>query len=413
MDGMNFPQLFRKMLVTKLRQSLSAVQSAPMTLPAPIRDQALHILSYALNKDAVEESVAWPLTSKLLLELAPRMELMGHRLDWMPFLERGIVASQLQNESKAAAEYELQLGILYRLVSQFDVAVDHVERSIQHFASLGDKRGEARSLNEFAWIKQLTHQQEDAYTYAMQALDLLGDSDIERAMSYRALGMVANNRGEWSEAEAFHRQALAICELTDDKQKRAWSLQNIANSLRHQKKFLEAIEYYKIAISELERLQDNYRLGIAQIGLGAAYHHSQDYQSAILCFQNAEQIATPLHDNLQLAMVYANWGLAELALSLFDDAIDKFSLAVDLYGRVGDVVWELNAMDGLAQGYLGNKSWRQAITTLESAIQRLPLIQHSPNYDYLYNTLNQHLVQAQLGLQSQDDLTGETDNQEF
>ena len=92
-DG-NPPQLFRRMMVTKLRQSLAAVQATPQFLPTQVRDQALHILSYGLKKEARDVEGCWKSTRYLLLEMAPRMELMGHRLDWLPFLKQAANAAQ-------------------------------------------------------------------------------------------------------------------------------------------------------------------------------------------------------------------------------------------------------------------------------------------------------------------------------
>ena len=108
---------FFAVMVTKLRQNLAAVQSAPQFLPTQVRDQALHILSYGLKDDSFTSDASWFVTRDLLSKMAPRMELMGHRYDWVPFLEKGIAIAQRFDEISRVAEYQLQLGILRLLTN--------------------------------------------------------------------------------------------------------------------------------------------------------------------------------------------------------------------------------------------------------------------------------------------------------
>ena len=151
-DG-NPPQLFRRMMVTKLRQSLAAVQSAPQFLPTQVRDQALHILSYGLKKEARDVEGCWKSTRYLLLEMAPRMELMGHRLDWLPFLKQAANAAQHNGDIHTLAHSQLFVAQMLRQISEFQEASQWAKESISNFSNAALPNGQAAALNELAWVE--------------------------------------------------------------------------------------------------------------------------------------------------------------------------------------------------------------------------------------------------------------------
>lgn len=284
--------------------TLEMIQQAGATLAPEERDQALHILSYALNLNT-----AWPIAREMILLLAPKMELMGHRHDWMPYLERGIEESQRQGDLKVTAEYELQLGILYRMVSDFAMAKQVVQASIDHFSVVNDRQGQARGLNELASIEHLVNDYMRATEHVNSAVALLDKVDPELGMSYRVLGMIANNRGEWQKAEVHHRQALEIFEESHDRRKMGWSWHNLGVALYYQEKYSEAMDCYSKAATLLSELKDDHRWSMTQIGLGITYLALGDKESAIDCYHRAESIAQRLHDLMQLAMVQGNLGV--------------------------------------------------------------------------------------------------------
>ena len=162
--------------------------------------------------------------------------------------------------------------------------------SIAKFALIGDRNGEARSLNELAWIEHLTHDYDLADTNATRALQISGENDPERGMSLRTLGMIAYYREKLDIAENYHRQALAIFETIGDQQKSAWCLQNIGMVLRQKSQFGEAISYFERATVILEKLDDKSRWGMTQIGLGLTHYNAGNLLQARDCYLRAHTV---------------------------------------------------------------------------------------------------------------------------
>ena len=382
---------------TYLRQNLAylhdEIQNAVPIPAEEVRTQAMHTLSYTLK---VRE--AWLPTRDLLLALASSMEQAGHREDWIPYLTRALEGSIAAGDQSAAAEFHLQLALLYRLLSQFKTAHEHIVASIDQFASLGEARNQARALNELAWLEQLQHGYEDAGQHVEQALSFLDEDDPERGMSYRVQGMIAFYQKHLAEAEFYHLKALTLFQQQKNLRRIAWARQNLAAVLREQKKLEEAIAYFQEAAIILWDLQDIYHWATVQMNLGVVYLNSERASQGLPYFEHAEQISNKLNDTLQSAMVSTCFGLAFLALAEYTKAENAFLRAINLYGKLGDAAWRLNAVDGLAMVYLGEQQYSKARTILTDALNELPRINKLPNYNYLFLSINKHFQEAKNGL---------------
>lgn len=388
----SYPTTFHTYICRTIELALTNVRATAGLLPDAVRKQALHALSYALGLDA-----AWPVTRELLLVMAPKMEQAGHRTDWMPYLEQGITAGERLGDWPAVAEYQLQLGMLYRMISQFETAKAWLSRSVANFAQAADGPNQARALNELAWVEHLQHRYAEATAHVEQALGLLPGDHPECGMSYRVLGMIAIFQKKWEEAELLHLKALVIFEQQGHQRRIAWGLQNVATALTNQHKFIAAFEYYQKAANTLLVMNDIYNWGIVQMNLGLAYLYSKNPELALSYLVDAENVACQLNNLFQLAGIKTNQGLVYLALKDYLKAENAFLSAVNSYTKLGDERWRLNAIDGLAMAYLAQKQFTQAVEVLEVALQDLPRIKAMPNYAYLSKSLNEHLQQAKAG----------------
>ena len=386
---------FQAYLERNLRYLSDLVATATPLPDEEARIQAMHTLTFALRVPAL-----WDLTRQLLLKLSPKMEQAGHRSDWLVYLAEATTLSEQRTDWATAAECTLQRGLLHRLLSEFPLAIEQLQRSVALWQQIGAGRDQARALNELAWVAYLQNQTGPATTYVEQALALLPAADPERAMCYRVQGMIAIAHERWAEAEAYHRQALTIFVTGGDDRKAAWSLQNLAYALRGQKRFEEAIEYYEQAAVLLLEEGDLYHWSMVQMNLGITYHYSGRTESSLKYFADARSIPQSMLDTLHLARLSLNMAVALMVLSRFPEAEQAFWEAIQLYTEAGSVAWRLNAMDGLAMNYIGWKKYDQAMGVLQQALNELSSVADAPNYDYLYNSLHQHWQEAHQGLRN-------------
>ncbi len=389
----NYRTAFQQCISATTEHLLVQVQQPDFRLTDAVREQALHTLSYALKAAAV-----WPVARDLVLRLAPLMEQAGQRHDWMPYLTRTLENGRQQGEWQSCAEVQFQLGLLHRLVSDYGAAERWLQAAIADFRSGVDCRGEARALNELAWIAQLRGELPLATAHAEAALALLAEADPERGMSYRVLGMVAIQQKNWNHAELLHTKALIYFKDQQDPRRIAWGTQNLAYTYHIQGKSQEAILLYSQALALLEQLCDHYHWAIAQINFGDVCFHAGYLKQAIDHHRAAERVAYNMFDPLLLAKIHVNLGLAFLRSTKYLEAQENFLLAVQHYQKCGNREWQVNAMDGLAMAYLAQGYFNKAITVIEKATHLLPEIVNSSTYSYISEALIKHLHEAQNGL---------------
>ncbi len=383
--------VFQDYIRAGVQASLARVQAAEHIVPELDRQQAWHMLSFALDVPEV-----WDVTCALLLALAPKMEQAGFRQAWMVYLVEAHKQSKNWNDWQAAAEFELQIGLLHRLLSHFDEARQWTSASVEHFAALGFSEGEARALNELAWVENLLQHHSIASQYARQALALVNEP-LVNAMSYRVLGMIAQDQANWNDAEIFHHQSLALFKKLNHKRFIAWGMQNLAIALNWQGKFQEAIKLYRQAAKILAVLSDKQHEAIVLMNLALTYQNNRQFARALISGIQAKAILEKLGDKLNLARVETNLGLVYYRLLKFEQAINSFRISSQYHADLGNKHLALNALDGLAMSLIALKQYEDAINILTQALNELPTIFNKPNHSYLLESMTKHLDEAEAG----------------
>jgi tetratricopeptide (TPR) repeat protein len=337
---------------------------------------------------------AWAATRDLLLALAPKMEMAGYRSEWLPYLADGVAQSQRQGDQAAEAALQFQCGYLYRLMSNYAAAQTSLNASAAHYAALGDAEGQARALNQLAYLAWQQHRYDEAITLAQQALLLVGALDVEKATSLSALGLVAIDRSQWQEAAQYHKEALHIRAYHAQRRQMAWSLQNLALALRGQQEYEKAIAYYEEAIAILDEVHDPANRAIVQMNLGIVYYFREEFTKALAIYRLAETSFHQFADDFNLGKVLTNQGLGYLALQQWSQAESAFTESMNCFQKLADRGWYLNALDGLGITYLEQGFYDKALVIFESVQLQLTDIIDTPAYHYLAATISAQLEQV-------------------
>ncbi|MBX3011637.1 MAG: tetratricopeptide repeat protein [Caldilineaceae bacterium] len=387
---MQLDSLFTTYIQAGTQTSLHRVQAAAPVVPESDRQQAWHILSFALKVPTV-----WSTTRQLLLALATKMELAGFREEWIPYLVKGLDCAQNLDDYQTAAECELQIGLLYRLMSRFEEAHQWTATSLAHFAAQGDTTGQARALNELAWLEQLQHHYAEATGYVERAQALLRENDTELAMCYRVRGMIAIAQREWAQARDWQSQALRLFQEQGEERKVAWSMQNLGYALKELGNHEEAAHYLQQAAEVLQQLQDYYHLAIVQMNLANVLVWRAAAERARELLVAAQQTFQRHSDRFNQAHSLTNLGVVLLELQEYAEAQTNFRTAAQLYQTLGDQIWYINALDGLVLALTRSGQLTEAIQTADDALALLPTIQNSAYYTNLQQLLVKHRIEAE------------------
>ncbi|HRW06444.1 MAG TPA: tetratricopeptide repeat protein [Caldilineaceae bacterium] len=338
---------------------------------------------------------------RLLRAMAPLMEQVGHRNNWRATLVQGCALCQRMGHVAAEADVCYHIGILYHRERNFAVARKWLTDALRAYEVAADRGGQSKTLHQLAYIACLQRKYDQAAKLVEEAAPLADDDPILRAMTYFLKGTIASDFQRWHEAELLFREALALRTVAGDQRRIAWSLLDLAWTLRKQNSHDEAIACCQESAAIFLSLHDMQSWAASQMNLGLLHHQTGDDCTAVEHYSAAIPHFKSCGDLLNLAKVYTNLGLAFLKLKQPNEAEKAFIASIEHCRLLADHYMRLNATDGLTMALLRQQRYNDAMATLEAALAELPLIKDSPNYDYLYNSMRDHLAEAQLGQSSQ------------
>ncbi|MBV7330702.1 tetratricopeptide repeat protein [Chloroflexi bacterium TSY] len=354
------------------------------------KEQALHILDFALNHED-----AWTVILELLLALAPKMERLGHRRDWLGYLERGIKRCHLMQDWQCEGKLQLHIGVLQRLLGDLDQARRSFRRSVACYEQTDDKVGQARAWNELAVVSHRQRNLDQVKTFVDRSLTLLESQHPERARCYTILGEWAFEQKQWQQALDYYQKSLTLREDQGHAHQIAWALNDIGRVFHHQGQYHTALTYYERALALINRTQEPVQWSLMQMNRGAVYLVQGQAEDALRLFEDMVSTLQNSQDNYHLSMVYHNQAMAHQALQQWPLAVESYQYSVQLAQRSGDIASVVNALDGLGTTYMSMVQPELAIETFQHALEQLDELTTEPHRNQLYETVSGHLQRAQ------------------
>lgn len=386
----DYAQRFQTLVTRRLEQVWQAAEDDTFIQEKAKQTQAIQALTYAIAGTPEDPTFV----IKLLCHLAPLMEQTGHRDPWYACLRQGAMLCQQRNDQSSAAELCYHIGVLFHRQSRFDEAKAWLSSALDTFRTANQTVGQSKVLHQLAHIACLQSNYDLAADLVQQAASLAGNDLTLQAMTYFIKGLLQAECRDWSQAETFHRSALALRIKVGDQRRIAWSLLDVASALMHQKRYSEAASCFQQSALILESLLDIHSWARVQMNLGLLFYESGDLQLALDYYQAA---LPPLQAHcaiLDLAKLHTNLGIVLLDLDQSNGAEAAFMASIKHFRSVHDNVRALNAVDGLAMALLAQARYSDAIAQLENGLAELPLLQQSPQYHYLLQSMQQHLAEA-------------------
>jgi tetratricopeptide (TPR) repeat protein len=145
-------------------------------------------------------------------------------------------------------------------------------------SEVADSSGEPLTGREPLWMALLGHRQEMAYyrrdfdtqeTILHRLKDHYEHAGDDRnlAVALHQLGVIAQERRQWEEAERWYRQSLAIKERLGDEHGQAITLHQLGSIAEERGNVADAVQFYERAETLFSRLNDPYSLGIVRRSL--------------------------------------------------------------------------------------------------------------------------------------------------
>lgn len=236
------------------------------------------------------------------------------------------------NYQKGIADAACLQGFLFARVSKNDEAWPLLEESLAIYKSLGDKEGQAISLDYMGIVQRNWGNFGASLELLFNALDLsegknLKDNEI--ANIYYQLGVTYKNLGNFEKALDFLYKSRA----------------------GHQ--------------AEKTRLYESYPINI----IGTIYFENGDYNRALEFFKEALNSRQELNDKLGIAGSLDNIGYAYFKLKDYSQAINFCSNSLDISRQTGDKRSQANSLHHLAEIYKESGDRQKAVACCNESLQ--------------------------------------------
>lgn len=270
--------------------------------------------------------------------------------------------AKLEDRSRIAAERAFAEGEQLRLqgkVESLRKAIAKYEEAIPLWRVVGDRAGEAGTLNILGTVHQRLSNDSRALDYFEQALTLrrvIGDR-LGEAITLSNIGSVYHRLDEKPKALEYYEQALKLQKATKDRNGEAITLNNIGAAYKDLGEKQKALEYYEQAHKLFQIVNDRGSEAIIFHNIGAIYSDLGEYKKAWDYYNQALQIKRAIGDKAgeattlnNIGQVYDYWGEHQKAL-------DNYNHALEIHRTVGNRVGEANTLNNIGAVYndLGEK----------------------------------------------------------
>ncbi len=204
-------------------------------------------------------------------------------------------------------------------------------------------------LNNLAYA-YLHSDPRNAKAYVMEAQGLAEKQGLlaEQAKSYRILGMINRDVGEFAEAMSYCLKSMEIHEQLGDKNGLAIDHSTIALTYRAQGMIDKALEHYHMALEKKQECDDS-REGLASFyfNIGACYATLDRLELSLSFYEHAESIWKKSGARSHLASLYNNIGMILGKKKELDKAREYFQKALDISDDLGDKKGSANTLGNL------------------------------------------------------------------
>jgi CHAT domain-containing protein len=223
------------------------------------------------------------------------------------------------------------MGGVYSLLGEEQVALDLHQKAADYFRAIGNKQGEAATLNGVARAFQNLNEYDTAYDYYSQALRLyqeIGNRDFT-ALNMFLVGRILYQKGDADAAFPYYGNSLNLSRAVGDQVVEAHALKGLGTIHFARGKSAEALAKFEEARDIYRKLGNRRSEAYVLCDIGHIYAANHDLPTALVNFQQAlaQMRNTADRHGEALTLFHAakaerDRGNLETAVSLIHEAIE-------------------------------------------------------------------------------------------
>jgi len=389
--GLDLPESLDKLILSRLDQRPES-QRTILRVASVIGRVFRAVLLWATYPEVgVQERVLADLEDLCRLDLTradtPEPELA--------YLFKHIVTQEVAYESLPYATRARLHGQLAQHIEEtyHETLNQYVDLLAFHYDRSENQAKRREYLLKAADAAQADYANQAAMDYYQRLLPLL--SPEERVPVTLKLGHVLELVGEWGEAEARYREALALAEELEDGLSLAWSQAALGELRRKQGQYPDAAEWFEVARAGFGALGEQAGSGQVLQYAGTLAAQQGDYETARALWGESLLIRQALDDKAHISALYNNLGLVAHWEGDLDAARAFYEQSLEIHHELGDK-WALAiSLNNLGYLAIEQKDYEWARIQLRASLN---LQREVGDRHYLADTLtNLGIVARDLG----------------
>ncbi|MGP1382039.1 MAG: tetratricopeptide repeat protein [Thainema sp.] len=231
------------------------------------------------------------------------------------------------------------LGVAYVSLSQYDKAIELFEQAIKIHREVGDRRGEATNLGNLGIVYKELSEYARSVELHEQALEIVQEIGHAEGQAHNLCNLGQSYRllDQYDKAIKLHEQALEIMEKIGHRKGQATNLGNLGSAYYSLGKCTKAIALHKQALEINQEI--GYLTGkVANLGdLGFAYNSLGQHDKAIEMHQQTLEISQMIGDLDGQAVSLGSLGSTYHSLHQYDKAVNLHKQALEINRKIGDL----------------------------------------------------------------------------
>jgi tetratricopeptide (TPR) repeat protein len=246
------------------------------------------------------------------------------------------------------------ISAIYFTTGQFKESQQHLEHSLKIWRDLNNPLWEVATLTSLGAVSNLSKDNRQALYYYLKALQLANKLNDPQwlAFAFNGLGKVCSDLGEIEQSINYYNEALAIKRNLKDRRGEAIALSNIANVYISLQNYQASLDHHLESLAVFSSIGDVNGEASTLNNLGRGYMLLNNYIKALESFNLALKKKQELQDLRGQATTFNNIGYLHmvctekntqhfLASNYFNyfskqNALDAFNQALEIWRKIDD-----------------------------------------------------------------------------
>lgn len=255
-----------------------------------------------------------------------------------------LLLSRNTNDEIQILRAEHTLGYCYYSINNFELALEHLNTSLELARKINSQQWIAKGLNRVGNVYQLKsnyHQAFNAYKEALQLNQKLEDHP-EIARTLVNLGTIYNLFGNYQKSIEYFLKALALYENIGDVEGVAWTSLNISRMFNRLGLHEKAMQYAETALNNYREVEvkkgNSTGVTLSLTELGNIYYYLKTYNKALEYFETVLEINTKTKNIHGKAANLLAIGIINSQMGNLDEAENNFQMALALKIQLNDSI---------------------------------------------------------------------------